>query len=164
MSTLKETSIQLQELTLEVNLIDDTWVPTLTDEIVAAIVNGIDADQRTLHGWENVVRPALSASNVTRVNDTVLAVTFRHESYDLAAGKPELLTVTVPPSAVASAVEHVLSPSLQVEPIACTVPSAVTSLPLVHAALLLHQPQGAQEASLRHENGTMLLIRLHGCT
>ena len=162
---LVETAVQLEELTLEVNLVDDSWTPSLSAEVVQAIVHGIAADARSAHGWESVVQPALTAANVTRVNDTVLAITFQHESYDLQFGAPELLSITVPPVAVASAVAHPLSPSIRLDPVVCTVSLGgdLASDP-VHQPFLLHEPRGTRESALRDVNGTYLVVRLHGCT
>ena len=162
---LVETAVQLEELTLEVNLVDDSWTPSFSSEVIQAIVHGIAADARTAHGWESVLQPALTAANVTRVNDTVLAITFQHESYDLQFGVPELLSITVPPIAVASAVAQPLSPSIRVDPVVCTVSLGgdLASHP-AHLPFLLHEPRGTRESALRDVNGTYLVVRLHGCT
>lgn len=164
-TSLVETAVQLRDLVLEVNLVDDTWVESLSEETVAAIVSGVSAAPLSPYGWDSVVQPALTSANVVRVNDTVLTITFRHESYDLEYGAPELLSVIVPPVAVASSVAHYLSPSLRVEPVTCSVSLGGTLAASPDAqAFLLHAPRGVQESALRGTNGTLLIVRLHGCT
>ena len=171
--SLRETSVQLEELELLIKLSDDAWVEELSDSIVRELALGISASSAAdagaaaveAFGWESVVQPAISSLNVTRVNDTVLSITFRNESYDVERLHPELLTVTVPPSAVLSSVAQQIEPSLQVEPVTCT--ASVGGSLAADAALapyLLHVSRGSQEKLLRGINGTNLIVRLSGCT
>ena len=67
-------------------MFDDTWVHTLTDNVVADVAKGIEAVGASggAHGWDKTVQPALSVLNMSRLNDTVLSVSVvRMEAYDL---------------------------------------------------------------------------------
>ena len=168
--SLRETALQLQENELTISLVDDTWIPTLTPDVVSAIAGGLRAHAMSdfaleTYGWMRVVQPSLTQHNITRVNDTVLAISFKQEGYDLPISEPELLTVVVPPIAVTSAVTQEARPALRIEPIQCTVSLGGTlAMAASDVPYQLYTDRGTHEGALRETNGTTLIIRLHGCT
>ena len=149
--SLRETALQADALQLRITLVDDRW-NDLTPQMAADLAQGIAAAPPSARGWTRVVGPALSELNMTRVNDSVLDLTVVHQQgYDLPDLSPELLTIHLPASAVASAVPQLAAPALRVEPVECTVSVAGSLV-------------GALETSLRQPNGTQLIVALSGCT
>ena len=145
-ASLVETSVQLEHLVLRVTLADDLWRDPITEPMALEIASSISAAPDSARGWQAVVQPALTLSNISRVNDTVLDVAVvTQRAYDLWAGAPELLSIALP----ASAVRQEVLPDLVVEPATCTVG--------VEGSLA-----GAQESALRE--GTRLVVVLSGCT
>ena len=60
------------QVTIELD--DDAWAPSL-DGAYTALAAGLAAtDSTSSSGWNGIVRPALSATNFTRVNDSIVSV------------------------------------------------------------------------------------------
>jgi len=154
-ASLRETSIQLDELRLRITLFDDLWVDPLSPQACLELTSGLLAAPATLLGWTATVLPDLSSLNFTRVNDTVLDLVIVGRAggaarYDLP-DQIEELTVVLPASAIASAVVQVVEPPLRIEPVPCTLALEGTLV-------------GASEEALRSSGGNDLVIVLSGCT
>lgn len=89
-----------------------TIVLTLTNDVWAAagatfdaqrqnIINGLDSAQAEAAGWDAVVQAGIPVGNVVRTSSSVVTITLPvFPTYDITAN--ETITITIPPSALAS--------------------------------------------------------------
>jgi len=110
---LVEGDIVTGSKTLVITLTNDTWVATAGDNnaITTAIIAGIDSDGVEGTGWDAVVKANMVHGDITReVDNVTLTIILAAEAtYNITAS--ETITVTIPTTAVASAVEIVATPT-----------------------------------------------------
>lgn len=72
--------------------------------ITTALIAGIDSDKAEGTGWDAVVKANMVFGDITRTSDTVVTIILAAEAgYDIT--DTEIITVTIPATAVTSAVE-----------------------------------------------------------
>lgn len=121
-ASVNETDIVTGGKTLIITLTDDEWIAAgagsfdlQRDEIIA----GCDSNQSEASGWDAVPKVNQSLGGVVRTSATVVTITWdAFATYDITAN--ETITVTVPSTAVTSALSKVGSPTF-------TISAAVTS-------------------------------------
>lgn len=80
------------------------------------IINGLDSAQSETHGWDAEVKAKEVVSAVVRTSDTVVTITLTaHGDYTVTS--QEVITVTVPASALTGGVPIVATPTFPVDPI-----------------------------------------------
>jgi len=107
--------------TIILTLANTTWVAVgaTFDAERQAIINGLSAASSPADGWNTRVRDTLAVTTVVRTSDTVVTVTLPAvAAYDIAAS--EVLTATIPASAVASAGAVVATPTITIHPVPVT--------------------------------------------
>ena len=100
---------------LIITLTDDTWDPTVgaDNAITTAVIDGIDSSQAEAAGWDAVVKAGLTFNEVVRTSSTVVTITLpAFASYDITTA--ELITVTVPATAVTGGMAITATPTFQV--------------------------------------------------
>eukprot|EP00966_Prymnesium_polylepis_P015171 350514-Prymnesium_polylepis.1 len=100
--TFSEVTVADPHITATVNieLYDDTWASTMGTAAASttSLLRALRSQQQEQFGWNAVLLPALSHGDVSRVNDTRLAITLPEVSnYSIRA--PETITLMVPASA-----------------------------------------------------------------
>ena len=108
-----------QAYTLQFSLSGDAWQPSvgLDDGASLALIQGLTSAQSEAFGWNSMVQPMLSSSDLTRVDDTTVLLTVQQfAGYDISS--PETLTLTVPPSATLAAHSIVASELVVLHPVA----------------------------------------------
>lgn len=103
--------------TLIITLTDDEWVAAGEDFEAqkAAILLGIDSDGNEDHGWNAEALSKLDSDDVVRTSATVVTITLPAvPEYDIEA--QEIVTVTVPDTAVVGGVEIEATPTLRIVP------------------------------------------------
>lgn len=97
--------------TIVIELTNDTWIADIT-AVRQAIIDGLDSAQSELLGWNNEVRDKEVVGAVVRTSDTVVTITLSAATYDITTD--EVITVTIPASALTGAVELTGSPTIDV--------------------------------------------------
>jgi hypothetical protein len=110
---LSEAQVVAGGKTIVITLSGDTWVAAgaTFDAQRQAIINGLDSDQAYVAGWNAEVRNNMAVTTVVRTSATVVTITLPL-SVNYATDGPETITVTVPASALTSAVEAVATPTI----------------------------------------------------
>ena len=90
--------------TIILTLTGDTWVATVGDDnaITTALIAGLDAAQVGTKGWDTIVRPLITFADVVRTSTTVVTITLPAAAL-YAIHKDEVITATIPASALAAA-------------------------------------------------------------
>lgn len=113
--TAEESDIVTGGRTLIITLTNDTWVASgaTFDAQRQNIINGVTAAQSETTGWNNQVRDNEVVGSVVRTSDTVVTITWSAAaSYDITAN--EIITVTVPATALTGAGALVATPTIQI--------------------------------------------------
>lgn len=101
--------------TIIITLVGDTWVASggTFDAIRQDIIDGLDSTGVGTNGWNNEVRDKQGVAGVVRTSDTVVTITLDAQAaYAITAS--EVITVTVPDSALAGLGPLVGSPTFSV--------------------------------------------------
>ena len=101
--------------TIIITLSGDTWVATVgaDNAITTALIAGIDSAQAEGTGWDAVVKANMVHGDVTRDSDTQVTILLGAEAtYDITAS--EIITVTIPTTAVTSETEIVATPTVTI--------------------------------------------------
>lgn len=104
--------------TIVITLSGDTWIaagPASFDLQRSNIINGITSAVNPTLGWNNVVKVLQSVSGVVRTSDTVVTITLDAFPTYLTTIS-EVITVTVPATALTGAVAIVGTPTFTVNP------------------------------------------------
>ena len=112
---LTEVSIVAGGQTIVIDLTNDTWVASgaAFDAERQNIINGLNSAQSEASGWNAVVRALQGISGVVRTSNTEVTITLDAQAtYDITAN--ETITVTVPSTAVNSALTLVGAPTFDV--------------------------------------------------
>lgn len=101
--------------TIIITLTADTWVasgPTFNAQR-QNIINGVTSAQSELTGWNNEVRDKEVVTSVVRTSDTVVTITLTASpAYKITAD--EIITVTVPATALTGGVELTGAPTISI--------------------------------------------------
>lgn len=120
-AAITEVDVRTGGKTVIITLTDDTWVAaggTFNGQR-QAIIDGITSAQSELLGWNNEVRDNLGVGDVTRNSDTQVTVDLSGQvTYDITA--QEIITVTVPASALVGGVPLTATPTFTVDTVAFT--------------------------------------------
>ncbi|MHA1962276.1 MAG: hypothetical protein ACW99U_18890 [Candidatus Thorarchaeota archaeon] len=99
-------------VTVVLTISDDTWITNSDspsfDSQRQAIIDGLDATNSPLEllGWNNEVRDTMGVAQVVRTSDTVVTITLNTtETADYKTTADEIITVTIPASALTSGIE-----------------------------------------------------------
>jgi hypothetical protein len=112
---LTEAEVVAGGQTIILTVTDDTWVATVgaDNAITDALIAGIDSDKAEAAGWDAVVKANMVFGDVNRDSDTVVTITLGAEaSFVITAD--ELITITVPGTALTGAAPVVATPRLRV--------------------------------------------------
>mgnify|MGYP001610610568 CR=1 FL=1 len=100
-----------------ITLVNDTWIAAgaLSFDLQRQnIINGCTSAQSEALGWNLKVKALQGVAGVVRTSDTVVTITWDAEAlYDITA--QEVITVTVPSTAVVGAVAIVAAPTFTVD-------------------------------------------------
>ena len=101
--------------TIILTLTGETWVATVgaDNAITTALIDGIDAAQVELGGFDAIVQPLITFAEVVRTSDTVVTITLPAAAAYLVTAD-ELVTATIPASAVALGAEIVATSPLTI--------------------------------------------------
>lgn len=99
-------------VTVVLTISEDTWITNSDspsfDSQRQAIIDGLDATNSPLEllGWNNEVRDTMGVAQVVRTSDTVVTITLNTtETADYKTTADEIITVTIPASALTSGIE-----------------------------------------------------------
>lgn len=104
--------------TIIITLTNETWLAAGTGPIgsianTQSIIDGLDSAQSETFGWNAEVRDKLPISSVVRTSDTIATITLGpHPDYDITVD--EIITVTVPASALTAAAELIATPTFTI--------------------------------------------------
>ena len=147
-SSATEVDIRTGGDTIILTLSNDTWVASgaTFDAQRQNIIDGLDAASSPTFGWNNEVRDKIAVGTVVRTSDTVVTITLSAQGgYNTTA--QEVITATIPASALTSAAPLVASPTFTVD-----------NVPAPAAAVTGTAPN--QLASVIAAGGTTLIITL----
>ena len=107
-------------IVFSVTLSGDAWLASVGEQdfglgATTALLNGIRAGSTSTTGFNNVIAPRLTHSNLRRVSDSVVTVTI-DRFYDFDISEPETVQVVVPGAAVRSTVAVVATPTFALVP------------------------------------------------
>lgn len=111
-----ETEIVAGGETIIITLTGETWVTSgaTFDGVRADILQGLDSATGGATAWNTIVRDVEGVAAVVRTSDTVVTITLTAKaSYDISA--QEVITVTVPASAVVLATAITATPTFTVD-------------------------------------------------
>jgi len=111
-----ESDITLGGETIILTLSGDTWVTAgaAFDAQRQAIIDGLTSAQTEGAGWNAVVKADEAVGSVVRTSDSVVTITLSaHITYDITV--QEIITATVPASALTSASGTVASPTFSID-------------------------------------------------
>lgn len=114
-ATIKESDIVAGGKTIILTLTNDTWVTAggTFDAQRQNIINGLTSAQSETNGWNNEVKGKIAVSDVVRTSGTVVTITLDAEAgYNITAS--EIITVTIPSTAVTGGAAIVASPTFRV--------------------------------------------------
>lgn len=98
--------------TIVITLTNDTWIADITAQR-QNIIDGLDSAQSEANGWNNEVRDKEVVTSVVRTSDTVVTITLS-AAPDYVITADEVITVTVPATALTGAVELTASPTITI--------------------------------------------------
>lgn len=110
-----EAQIVLGGRTIILTVTGDTWVTAgaAFDAQRQNIINGLTSAQSELLGWNNTVKLLQGVAGVVRTSNTVVTITLdARASYDISVS--EVITATVPATALAGGVALVASPTFTI--------------------------------------------------
>lgn len=90
--------------TLEIELYDDAWLPSVGEEGSAAtnlLLGAITSRQDEPYGWNNIVRARLTAANLMRSTDTRVTITLP-DAANYSIDVPDTIEITIPAKCVVS--------------------------------------------------------------
>ena len=94
----------------------ETWVATVgaNNAITQALIDGLSSNRNDDNGWNNLIRPALSHTNVTRNSATMVTILLpAFPTYDIS--QDEIITAIIPATALVTAVtERVAQDNIQI--------------------------------------------------
>ena len=134
--------------TILVTLTDDTWVAdgATFNAQRQNIIDGLDAASSPTNGWNNEVRDKISVGSVVRSSATLATITLTaSEVADYSITSNEIITVTVPATALTAAGALTATPTI-------TITSSTES-----AAVTGTIGDGATEQEVRDGDGTILV-------
>ena len=134
--------------TILVTLTNDTWVAdgATFNAQRQAIIDGLDAASSPTNGWNNEVRDSIGVASVVRTSDTLATITLTaSEVAGYAIVSNEIITMTVPASALTAGVALTATPTI-------TITAGAES-----AAITGTIGGGATEQAVRDGNGTIVI-------
>lgn len=114
-NTLTNEDVQAGGKTIILTLTEDTWVASgaTFNGQRQNIIDGLDSDGSAPAGWDAVVKAGQSVAGVIRTSDTVVTITLdAFPAYSIAT--PEIVTATVPGTALTGGNPLVATPTFQV--------------------------------------------------
>jgi hypothetical protein len=140
--------------TIVITLTNDTWVAAggTFDGQRQNIIDGLDAADAQTNGWNAQVRDQLGVSSVIRTSDTVVTITISADDVsDYHIATNEVITTTVPSSAVAGGVAITATPTTT---ITASAESAVITGTISDGATSTEIKAGGQTAIITLTNTT----------
>ena len=101
--------------TIIATLTGDTFVASFSDPIKQAIIDGLDAASTPTNGWNNEVRDKITVGSVARTSGTIATITLAaSEVAGYRITSNEIITMTVPATALTSAVAITATPTITI--------------------------------------------------
>lgn len=122
-ASITETDVVNGGKTIIITLASDTWVAAgaAFDAQRSNIIQGLDSAQAEVTGWNAEVRDKEVVTAVVRTSDTVVTITLSASAlYDITA--QEVITVTVPSTAVTGNVAITATPTFTVDQVSVGYP------------------------------------------
>ena len=115
LQALHEEALSSRELTLELTLLSDAWVPLLEQKFAHKLIEGLTAASSQPSGWNRAVQPTLFPRHVTRVDDRTVRIALpATPAYDIYM--PETVEVRIPGGALVSNRPLTVEPGLRILP------------------------------------------------
>ena len=118
-SAMTESDVVAGGKTIIITVSGDTWVPAggSFDGQRQNIINGMDSAQAEATGWDATVKATQGVAGVVRTSSTVVTITLDAQAtYDITA--QEVITITVPSTALNAAGAIVATPTFTVDSVA----------------------------------------------
>ena len=145
---LHEEELSSRELTLELTLLGDSWVPLLEQKFAHKLIEGLTATSSQPAGWNLAVQPTLFPRHVTRVDARTVRISLpATPAYDIYT--PETVEVHIPGGALVSNRPLTVEPGLRMLPTPGSVRFASGSL-----------LEGCDEAALQSAEDRTLHLEL----
>eukprot|EP00163_Fabomonas_tropica_P034660 TRINITY_DN96_c0_g1_i7.p1 TRINITY_DN96_c0_g1~~TRINITY_DN96_c0_g1_i7.p1 ORF type:complete len:4713 (-),score=554.72 TRINITY_DN96_c0_g1_i7:428-12508(-) len=137
-------------ITLE--LIGDTWVPTVGNDnpITTALLQGLTSSTSSSHGWNSVIRPALTHANVVRVSNRVVNITLPAFPY-YAIAADEVVSALIPSTSLSEGAAIAATPSF-------TIRDTTPGIALITGSIQDGSKQ--QESDLISGSGSTIVVTL----
>ena len=113
---LHEEDLRSQDLTLNLTLLEDSFVELLELKYAHLLIEGISSRQSEARGWNRIYRDYLRPFHVRRIDAKTVSIALpRRQGYEIT--ELEEITITIPPAAVKSNRTLVAQPGLLILPV-----------------------------------------------